>query len=254
MRYYVVADIHGFYTEFRQALNEQGFFEDSQPHKLIVCGDLYDRGNEAKELQAFILDLIEKDEVILIQGNHEDLMLQLSNGWANWSFLQGHHQANGTIDTVTQLTGHTVTDMFLKTDEVGRSLLHNAFIQTIIPKMVNYYETKNHIFVHGWIPCKYDKDESSYTMIEDWRNASKQQWDEARWINGMEAAYNGILEKDKTIVCGHWHTSYGHAHYHNDGSEDGEDANYNPYFANGIIALDGCTKRSKIVNCIVIED
>ena len=74
MRYYVVADVHGFYTELIAALTEKGFFEDKEPHKLIVCGDLFDRGPEPKELQKFIVDLLDKDEVILIRGNHEDLM------------------------------------------------------------------------------------------------------------------------------------------------------------------------------------
>ena len=62
-REYVTADVHGYFTELLMALTEQGFFEDQQPHKLIVCGDLYDRGREPLELQAFILDLMEKDQV-----------------------------------------------------------------------------------------------------------------------------------------------------------------------------------------------
>ena len=254
MRYYVVADIHGFYTEFKQALEEKGFFEDTQPHKLIVCGDLYDRGSEAQELQSFILDLMAKDEVILIQGNHEDLSLQLLNDWHRGAFLQAHHHSNGTLDTLTQLTGCTVTDMFLKTAEVGHKYLHNNFIQKIIPSMLDYYETNRYIFVHGWIPCQYDREAKTYELIKDWRNATKEQWNEARWINGMEAAYHGIIDGAKTIVCGHWHTSFGHSKYEQDGSEYDEDANFKPYYANGIIALDGCTAKSKIVNCIVIED
>ena len=77
MRYYVVADVHAFYSEFISALTEKGFFEDNKPHKLIICGDLLDRGKEAVKVQNFILDLIARDEVILIKGNHEDLVLEL---------------------------------------------------------------------------------------------------------------------------------------------------------------------------------
>lgn len=77
MRYYVVADVHGFYTELIAALTEKGFFGDNQLHKLIVCGDLLDRGKEAVKVQNFILDLMVKDEVILVKGNHEDLVLEL---------------------------------------------------------------------------------------------------------------------------------------------------------------------------------
>jgi len=32
------------------------------------------------------------------------------------------------------------------------------------------------------------------------------------------------------------------------------DADFSPYSAPGIIALDACTARSGIVNCIVVED
>ena len=36
MRYYVTADTHGYYTILHQALNTAGFFEDEEPHKLII--------------------------------------------------------------------------------------------------------------------------------------------------------------------------------------------------------------------------
>ncbi len=54
MKYYVTADIHGCFSELKEALIEKGFFTDTNPHKLIICGDLYDRGKEARALQDFI--------------------------------------------------------------------------------------------------------------------------------------------------------------------------------------------------------
>ena len=44
MRYFITADVHGFYTEFHKALDEAGYFTDPEPHKLIILGDLFDRG------------------------------------------------------------------------------------------------------------------------------------------------------------------------------------------------------------------
>ena len=67
-------------------------------------------------------------------------------------------------------------------------------------------------------------------------------------------AVRTVYEDDKTIICGHWHTSYGHSRYEGKGSEFGEDADFSPYMAPGIIALDACTAYSGIVNCIIIED
>ena len=68
----------------------------------------------------------------------------------------------------------------------------------------------------------------------------------------MDAAQTA--DENKTIVCGHWHTSYGHSKYEHKGTEFGEDADFSPYYAPGIIAIDACTAFSGMVNCLVIED
>ena len=60
MKYYVTADPHGYHTILKQALTESGFFSDAEPHKLIILGDLFDRGAEACELQEFVLDLMKR--------------------------------------------------------------------------------------------------------------------------------------------------------------------------------------------------
>lgn len=61
-------------------------------------------------------------------------------------------------------------------------------------------------------------------------------------------------EPHKLIVCGHWHCSFGHSHYENDGGEFDNEPNFAPYYGDGIIALDACTPRSGQVNCIVVEE
>ena len=145
MRYYVVADIHGFYTELYNALAEKGFFTDTEPHKLIVCGDLFDRGKEAVKVQSFIFDLMERDEVILIRGNHEDLTLCLIQDWENFGYMQSHHISNGTVDTVLQLTGNEIV-VWANARAIKNELLNTPFIEDIIPKMLDYYETKNYLY------------------------------------------------------------------------------------------------------------
>lgn len=100
MKYYVAADLHGFFDPFWAALQEQGFFSDTAAHKLILCGDLFDRGPQAAELQKFLLELLARDELILIRGNHEDLTLELLRNWHLGSYKKRYHIANGTVDTV----------------------------------------------------------------------------------------------------------------------------------------------------------
>ena len=52
MRYYVISDVHGYYTQMKSALEKAGFFSDTTPHKLVMLGDLFDRGHEAKQHKA----------------------------------------------------------------------------------------------------------------------------------------------------------------------------------------------------------
>lgn len=94
--------------------------------------------------------------------------------------------------------------------------------------------------------------EFCYSYISYWREAGREQWNQARWFNGMDAAQ--AADENKTIVCGHWHTSYGHSKYEHKGTEFGEDADFSPYYGPGIIAIDACTAFSGKVNCLVIED
>lgn len=257
MKYYVTADVHGYFSELKAALTEKGYFEDEAPHKLLICGDLYDRGLEALQLQGFILELMLKDEVVLIKGNHEDLALDLLYNWEKGGYLKQYHHSNGTIDTVCQLTGVDKETLYMNAEKAGRTFEETPYIQTIIPAMADCYETENYIFTHGWIPCTVVNTGPhirNYLPIKNWREAGSEMWERARWINGMEAAHGGATEEGKTIVCGHWHCSFGHSCYEGDGGEFDNNPNFEPYYGNGIIALDACTPVSGKVNCIVIED
>ena len=249
MKYYVTADPHGFYTELHTALEESGFFDETMPHKLIILGDLFDRGNEALKMQSFILELMEQNEVILVRGNHEDLfeeMITVDEGCP-----LRHHNSNGTYSTALQLTGYDPTLAIIRNFDFAAKAQETPYYKKIIPAMVDFYETPSYVFVHGWIPSIPERN-GRVSYRGDWREAAPEEWRDARWINGIDAAQ--FCAEDKTIMCGHWHCSYGHAKYENKGSEFGSDADFSPYYGPGVVALDACTAYSKRVNVIVIED
>lgn len=265
MKYYVVSDVHGYFSQMKQALLEKGFFDDKEPHKLILCGDMFDRGEEVSEMQEFMLDLLHKDELIFVRGNHEDLMVEMLNRFEDYrqdiSLGTSHHNSNGTWDTALQLSHMDELNALRNTQKLIYKVMESGFYKELIPASVNYFETDNYIFVHGWIPCFTDdmpawyRKNRQYKYNANWRTAPEKDWNYARWFNGMELfkLYN-IIEPQKTIVCGHWHTSYGHNRYENKCSEFGIDSDFTPFYDNGIIAIDACTAYSGLVNCIVIED
>ena len=262
MKYYVVSDVHGYYTYLKKALGEAGFFDEKEPCRLIVCGDLLDRGMEARPLIEFMIQLMEEGKLIYILGNHEDLLVQCLQEIARGGVYEiasgmSHHYHNRTWDSLLQIGEMNELEAYNNPEELVRRVMRSPFYKKLLPAGMNYYETPNYIFVHGWIPCFTDgyRSCSEYGYNPDWRSADIQDWRSARWFNGMKlACENHVKEPNKTVVCGHWHTSYGHSQIDNSCSEWGKDANFSPFRADGILAIDASTANSSKINCVVIED
>lgn len=252
MKYFVSADVHGFYNEWLAALKQKKFDIDNPEHKLIVCGDLFDRGSQAKELQAFVMRLIKKDKIILIKGNHEDLALELIDNYINYMFdiKSTHHWHNGTFQTMLELTDMSYNDATTCLLEFKSRADETDYVKKIIPKMKNYYETAHYIFVHAWVPLKND-----CAFDNNWRKASNKRWAAARWTNPFAAYMNGFCPRGKKLVFGHWHASVFWASKEpKKYSEFGSRACFKPFINKDIIALDSCAAVSKFVNVVVLED
>lgn len=261
MKYYAVSDIHGFFTEAERALREKGFFDDPDG-KLILCGDALDRGGEAQRTVELLLELHREGRLIYIRGNHEDLMEQMLQQIAAGDIYEvlggrlSHHISNGTLDSALQLSGIHINDACRFPERFVNTVMHTPFYRRLLPTAVDWFETENFIFVHGYIPCTVTgaKHCEKYYYREDWRDADGDAWRRARWFNGMEFALKKrIREEGKTIVCGHWHASYGHKLVGKTSYDFGGDADFSPFCSEGIIAIDGCTAHSGRVNCVVFE-
>ena len=262
MKYYVVSDVHGFYNLMKSALQEAGFFDEKEPCKLVVCGDMLDRGEEAILMVDFMLRLLKKDKLIYIRGNHEDLFMQclqqiVSKGVHEVASGMSHHFTNGTWDTLLQLSCMDEMEAYSNAAELVGRVRRSPYYKELLSTCVDYYETPNYIFTHGWIPCYCDdyRATKGCKYNPNWRTANVNAWKMARWFNGMDmACKHKIIEENKTIVCGHYHASYGHARVDKKGSEFDENADFSPFRAKGILAIDACTAYSGVVNCVVIED
>ncbi|MCD8120859.1 MAG: serine/threonine protein phosphatase [Clostridiales bacterium] len=72
----LISDIHGCYNELRRLLEKVHF--STREDRLILLGDLFDRGSGSFEVYCFVKRLKEqmKERCILIRGNHEDMFLR----------------------------------------------------------------------------------------------------------------------------------------------------------------------------------
>ena len=240
MKYFISSDIHGFFNEWQNALKDKGFDLNNPEHKIILCGDLFDRGNQPKEIIDFVLK--HKDKVILIRGNHEDLMEQMiERDFSDYGDL-----CNGTAQTIVDLYPEwQISEFDLK------KIAKATRLQEVLDMCIDYYETKNYIFVHGWIPII----ENCYLYDSNWRTARKECWEKARWTNPVEMFRYEIYEPNKTIICGHWHCSaLWHKQNPDEYEEFGDKANFEPFITKNMIAIDACTAYSHKVNVVVLED
>lgn len=238
---FVVSDIHGFYDEFIQALEDSGFDATNPNHFLISLGDHFDRGEQPFEVMSYLESLERK---VLIRGNHEDLLVQLCK--RTYPYL--HDITNGTMITIDKLGKEFSKE--------GTSLFRGVYlgVKPFLDSMVDYFETKKYVFVHGFIPCQWfgEKGYNAKYLAIDWRNATKKQWESARWLNPFEVSRD-VNVYNKKIVCGHWHCSAGWAKALGS-SEFGKDAVWEPFEDENLIAIDACTAHTGEVNVLVLED
>ena len=234
---FVVSDIHGHATLLIEALNEAGFDPRNKEHLLIVCGDCFDRGSENKAVMAYLKAVKNK---ILVRGNHEDMLIAVIERGS----LKYHDFHNGTDITLLQFLGQSNVDAYgVITSNYATCDILTEFGNS----MLDYYETENYCFTHGWLPLKAT-DEGT-RIKDDWRYARFSDWKKARFSEWNNVYSKDTVLENKTIVCGHRSTTYG---YLFDPTRRTRDSS--PFFRKGMIAIDACTIVSHRVNVVVLED
>ncbi len=137
---YCMADIHGAYERYQKMLEIIGFCENDT---LYVIGDTIDRGQQSIEV---VLDMMNRSNVILLRGNHEqmcldDLHRHIEEARARW-------QRNGG--------GRTRSDLLYKQSKVTRSKILHYFLCAPTFADIEVNGRKFHL-VHGF-PSDNDHD------------------------------------------------------------------------------------------------
>lgn len=257
MKYFVISDVHSFYEPMIEALNKAGFDPNNENHTLISCGDLFDRGPDSEKVLDYVMSLPRK---VLVRGNHDTMLEDLYRNERTVDFYDGR---NGTIKTICQL-GHSVFY-----SEAMDYLRNNKVLDKYFDELVNYYQTDKYLFVHCWFPHLNPDNPVCYDY-NYYPIASKESWDKFMWDNPFEywsrmhKLHNdlGIETVNKTVVFGHWHTSYAHAKYDmpptkefpDEGENWEEVCDFSPFIREDIIGLDACTVFTGKCNCVVLED
>lgn len=266
IKYFICSDIHGFYDEWVDALDKSGFNIKNKDHHIILCGDLLDRGRQPKECLLFVNKLLKQNRIICIMGNHE---LLLNNAISKEYLDDDIDIHNGTTSTVYDLVGinehgEDKNGVYISDYDALKTLSEYSPWTNYYNSCKFYYETPNYIFVHSWIPqAKNWRDVNNEVNLNEWIEHGV--WDNpfVKWELNGKSGIDG-----KTIVFGHWNTSWAYVQYRGYDKQflgDFEtmycDENnilhptvcHDIFKDNGIIGIDGCTVKSKKVNVLVLN-
>jgi hypothetical protein len=266
--YFVVSDIHGFHDELVSALKLKGFDINNPDHILIVVGDIFDRGSQARKVYEFLIS-IPKERRVMIRGNHEDMFLDM----VYKQFPDSYDFHNKTVNTFCQLVGideefllqyfnYADDDAMLRLQASAKGTWKNVVKQVVkqdvylwvsSDEWVNFLELDGFLFTHSFIPFRNGE------YNPNWRvDTYEQEWKWAHsgcpWKLFQLGFFKAESEKGKTLVFGHWNTSDIH-------KTVGKHVGFNTdiFYGDGFIAIDGGVqiKNNKLVhpcNVLVIKD
>lgn len=250
--YFVSSDIHSAYTIWMNALKNAGFNKNKYSHKVVVCGDLFDRMDETVQCFEFVQELQKQGRLIYIRGNHEDLLIDCVDEIRAGRVPSSHHFSNGTVKTICQFCGQNEWIIYDPTWRDKICEIMQPVLDFINKNCVDYVEIGDYILTHAWLP--------TYSHLDDFRDADKSDWEQARWLNGMEMWTNPKNRiEGKTVLVGHWHCSWGWSHIRQERKEWPQknrkdwQKSFEPFVDDGIIAIDACCAYSGKINVVILE-
>lgn len=186
--YYVMSDIHGCYSEMKEALR---LWNPKKEH-LVILGDLIDKGPDSLLVVNELMELKNKysNKVIIIKGNHEEMFTSwLLNSPFEMLAYNYNHSHNETIKSF-----FNDYDKFRSSSRRQRAehiIYNNKSELRFLENLPYFLETENIIFVHAGI------DISSVNWKE---NKTKMLWARNEFIYSNELL-------NKLVLFGHTPTS-----------------------------------------------
>lgn len=200
---YVSSDVHGQYDEWVQSLMMSGF-KPENGDKLIILGDMIDRGPNSEACLSFALSLCDlyPDNVTYLIGNHEKMFLDYVNtdptDLLRINQRGSHWFRNGGLETVKSLLEHKTETEFLDYYATHKRLRASDYISEYIDKLnkLEYYhvDEENHIvYVHAGFRSGIRLEEQSVRDMIYIRED---------FSDGFTPVPNDTLD-NKTIIHGH---------------------------------------------------
>lgn len=250
MRYFVFSDPHGDFEALITAITDMGYDPSNPQHILVGCGDYFGRASKEKSdcvnIWNYLNSTHHTNRPVCLRGNHESIILDI----VDRDCLNSTDIYNGEHKTLASFINASEEQM-----KFDICLQHDAIKQMNEVGFVDwlkglpwYFETKNYLFVHGFVPMKYFVNGGDLSAFGDY------DWYRASWSrvpDDISAVDSLGCKQSKTLVFGHWRAKDLRRKFLLLVDDDGE-----IYVdkGRGLIGLDTTTVISHKVGCIVLED
>lgn len=203
MKYFVFSDAHGDFNALMTAVKEYGYQPENCNHTLISCGDNFGRaetGEGSKGIFEYLTSSIHKNTPVCLMGNHELILRDILFK----RYLSVTDIANGEHKTVCSFLDIKPEERELTAYDID--IVSRSSVMDWLLYRPYYYETKNYIFLHGFLP--FDTDVSQF-VTGDFDKVGKGLWNGACWAQTplmiKKFAVDFPEGLSKMVVFGHWH-------------------------------------------------
>lgn len=176
-RDFIVGDVHGYYVELMQALEQVNF--DFTRDRLLAVGDLINRGPDSFNC----LQLLNEDWFFSVQGNHERLMVySLAGHQSAYQAWQRH--GGGWISLYNE-------------EELGDMV---ELIQAKMPLALEVSQGEQRLgLVHAEVP------EDDWNILKHWQGEVTRELLEATTVlrNRLQKGLDHPVANIDAVACGH---------------------------------------------------
>ncbi|MDN6195420.1 MAG: metallophosphoesterase [Atopostipes suicloacalis] len=204
---FVLADIHGEFQLMEEMLENWR----EKKERLVILGDLADRGPNSKATIEWARQLANEKDAIIVKGNHDDMLEKyLKEPEKN----QLNYYMNGGAETLRSLLGDGLS--LNKASEIAKKIKKAyPWLLPFLESLPYFYEWEDYLLVHAGVDL----------TLKSWKDSTKRDF---IWIR--EGFYDQENTTGKKIIFGHTVTSS----LHNDFS------NFDLWKSNdGLIGIDG---------------
>ena len=166
----VIGDIHGCYNTLIKLLDN--ILNSHKIEMFIFIGDLIDRGVSSKNVIHEIMELSENYKVILILGNHEDMMFDYI--YSEKRYVDRVWFENGGYETVKSFSEEMYDSIFWGYEDIKdelKILLENELNFLNLSKLYYIHKLKNYsrkiFFSHAGIQYQYISPLKQMEFVKD---------------------------------------------------------------------------------------